>query len=502
MTDFYHNPLYLERAPFYRLYRDLYEGIHATLVDPEYLWVHDLEAKNHQASKDLRRRREQRTRYRNLIEPIVSRYISIFFKKEPQPDDKVKKLFGDGINDVTGTGKSLVTFLKEDVTGAALVSGRPIILTDTYDESFPNLKAQRDAKARPYFEIIPALDLKDWELGKDGKFKWLRYEYSMIESRSGADKAPQEGVYSKVFTQGKGVFTVEVYRGKKKDSAGAAQSAADLQQKTALRSQQDFCSDYEWELKNSKTLPGEIPVRTIEGSESWIKDTAQQALKLYNLESSRDSILYFQAYQRIFFIGVTQEEQKKALSEYTVGFLPDGASVDTIEPVSTASLDENIARTTESIYQIAFNQNRQVAADSKAVEGASTQSENKEQLITLIVSEIEALENLTNQAVRDYAAALGQQNFDGKVTFNRDINIDDVSEQISLFMQLRGDISKYPLWYKESLKKFPQYQKLGDVTADVVKEIDTTAKKIRAEAQQQEKDALDAAINGKPKAAA
>src|SRR4051812_40605657 len=115
MTDLYNHPQYLERAPFYRNYRDLYEGIHAVLRRPEYLWPHELETDKTDAAVRLRQIREMRTRYDNEVEPVVSRYSSIFFKEDPVIGKKTLELFGDDEKNVTGTGKSFITFLKEDV---------------------------------------------------------------------------------------------------------------------------------------------------------------------------------------------------------------------------------------------------------------------------------------------------------------------------------------------------------------------------------------------------
>lgn len=496
MTDFYEHPYYRERSPFFRLYRDLYEGVHATLISPTYLFLHELEDGDTEAAKKLRRIRAQRTRYTNMMEPLVSRYVSLFFKEEPELDDATKSLFGDGITDVTGTGKSFSNFIKEDIAINSILYGRPIVLTDTYGDEFKSLAEQQAAGARPFFEIIHPLDLKDWELDKYGGFKFARWEYTIIDPRTGANEPPKRGVYSRVLEKVPGGYTSARYKAKeKRQTDNQGMGSADTQQRLG-QEQREFCSDYEWEIVGSpKVFQGEsLPLRSIECQESWVKDTAQQILKLYNLESTRDSCHYYQAHRHTFIIGDVQKEAKKALAEYTINFLPANSNVIAIEPVNTASIDENINRTKATIYQIAFNQNRTVSADSKQVESADTQNEGKEQLVTLIKAEIEALENLTNKIIEDYAVAAGKT--PGKVTFCKDITVDDVREQINTYMQLRGDIARYPTWQKQSLIKIAQGMNLPEEET-IIQEIQAAEPEPTPEERAaREGDALGAVFGG------
>ena len=77
-VQLYTHPEYKRAVNDYVLWRDLYEGDHATLVK-KYLWYHGLEKKADDTASELRRAREERTRYLNFIEIMVSLWISIFF---------------------------------------------------------------------------------------------------------------------------------------------------------------------------------------------------------------------------------------------------------------------------------------------------------------------------------------------------------------------------------------------------------------------------------------
>lgn len=446
---FYEHPEYVEKAEEWVTIRDLYEGKHKVLRSPRYLWPHELETIESPDSARLRGIREMRSRYLNLIEPIISRYVSLFFREEPVISPEVAEMFGDEINDVTGTGKSLISFLKDEVTEALLLYGRPIILTDAPSVAARTLAEQRALGLRPIFRVLPALDVKDWEADSKG-FKFLRYEYQETAPRESATEEPELITYSKVFTFREGVYRVETF---KKDGAKEGVS-----QWTAVG------APFE-----STGFPN-LPVRSLEDCESWLKDVAGQSLKLYNLESSRDSIQYFQAHQRVFFIGVTRDEQKKALAEYTAGFLPEGGDVRTLEPVNTSSIDLNIDRTISNIFRIAFNQNR-VSADSAQVQSADGMKEAKESVAALIQAEVESLENLINNAIKDYAFFKGYKDFTGKISLSRDIESQDVEKEILILNALRDDIRQVPTWYKETLKKLAGYQDLDNFD-QIIQEIE------------------------------
>lgn len=459
---------YSEMAPFWTTYRDLYDGNHATLTNSKYLWYHELEKGDKETATLLRGIRAQRTRYLNRIEPIISRYTSLFFQNDPMPDQPTLDMFGDSISDVTGTGKSLISFLKEDVLRSHLLYGRPVVRTDNYAVEVRSLAEQRALKISPTFEVINPLDLKDWQIDtspqRRGKFLWVRCEYWEMEARASATDKPEQRLYSKVFTwQGAG-YTVDTYVAKSnKDIPNISSAQSDQVQKSSVVND-NRGQGSRWELEETSGLINapDLPIRSIENGESWVKDIAPQALKLFNLESTRDSIHYSQGHQRIWISGVTNKEQMVALSEYTIGFLPDGSQVQSLEPINTASIDANISETTNNILRIAFNQQATTTIDSKAVQSGATQQEGKEPLVALIKAEIESLENLANSMIKDYAFFKeGITDFQGKIKFSRDIKIDDIQAQLNIFNALRSDINSCKTWRSESLKKFARQQGLA-----------------------------------------
>ena len=476
MTELYEHPLYKGLAVKWQVYHDLYEGDHNVLTGQAYLWPHELETGLTEDALRIRRIREVRSQYLNLVEPVISRYVSLFFRDEPTYDESVKTLFGDAFYDVNGEGQSLTTFIKEEVLEALLLYGRPIVLTDSFSNEFTTLAEQQAAKARPYWELLDALSVRDWQRNELGGYKFVRHEYDLVPPRASALIEPSLAQYSKIYNLETGGYTVTTYS--QEDSKGQANKAR-------------------WNQVSQETVAGwdELPIVGLE-EESWIKDVAPLALKVFNLDSVLDNIHLFQAHQRIFLIGNLNDAQKKAVAEFTVGFLPEGSLVHTVEPVVTTSLEARRERAVMDLFKVAFNQNRSVAADSKQVEGADSQQEGKEQVIALVKSQTESLENLMNKAIQHWAQFSGVKNFDGKVHINAVETIEDLNQQIAIANAFRDDIANYPTWKKATLKKMAEAQNLAEID-DILKEIDATlvqGKDPNAEGAM--RDRLKAAANG------
>lgn len=474
-VKFYEHPYYEEKKLLWETVRDLYQGNPKVLKNVKYLWPHELEyssptievpqarAANIADADRIRGIREMRTVYSNELEPVVSRYMSIFFREEPEVDKATEDLFGDDIHDVTGNGRSLMTFIKEDVFSARVLYGRPMILTDAPPDELKNQAQQK--LMRPVFELLHPLSVKDWEMERmnalhKGEFKWLAHDYELIAPRSGATDSPNCIGYVREMkfvpnpSGDLGTYIINIYK-------------EDFDDRTKKAS---------WVLDQTYTLPGypNLPVRSIEDEESWLKDAAPLALKLYNLESGLDNVHYYQGYQRIFVAGNMTQENKIAMGEYTISFIPEGSVVHTVTPGDTSAIENNIRETRMAIRLAAFNQTRMTAVNSAQVESDATQREQKETISTFIKSEIETFESLVNKAVKDYAFfKTGKTDFQGKITFCRDVDVDNVLEEIQSYQMLRDDINKFPTWKKEVLLKFLDSMDLPNKEA-IEKEIEAT----------------------------
>lgn len=468
--DLYTHPEYGALAGDWQTYKDLYEGHHGVLTAAKYLWYHELEG-GVQAdgvgspilqtsdSIKLRSRREQRTQYYNVIKPIVSRFLSIFFCTPPTFKD-VEPIFGEQIKDVTGTGQSLAAFLKDDVLFNLIVYGRAFVVTNAPDKAVQNQTEEKKTRI-PYFESLNPLDVKDWQVEIDGpnkgKLRFVRWEYTIIPPREKSTDAPEIKKRSKEMRLVGNTFVTITYE----LCEGEGLSGAKQNERQMV-----------WREIKRVELPGwnYLPVQAVFSGESWLKELAGEAVKLHNLISSRDNILYYQGYKWVFITGVNNEEQKKAIAEYTISFLPDGATVVEAEPANTTSIEQAIEKTILNIFRMAYGVTRMLPVSSDAAESAQSKQEDRKALESLILSEIETIENLANAIARDYAEFKGRE-LSGEIKFSRDLTSFDVEQEITIYQALRDEIMKVPTWRKEVLKKFAETQNLNKLS-EIMVEID------------------------------
>lgn len=453
--DLFYHPEYERNKNSWVTWKALYEGEHQELVSARYLWRHILEKSAH--GHTIRAVREERTRYTNFLEPVISAYTSLFFAKDPDIGE-IETLFGDDIEDVDGAGKHFVTWIKEDVLQNYLIYGKPLILTDSLGVAAETKREEKALGKRPFFEVLHPLSVCDWAI-ENGRFLFLRHEYSIIEPRGGARDEIKITRYSKEHRLSGGRVLVFLYR--------------DISENGSYREK-----DKNWELVQTEELDPritELPISTIFNAESWIKDVAEEALRFHNIQSSYDNVLNNQAYQRSFVIGPELDPKDwKEIGEYVMGKLPDGSSVQTIEPADTTSLRERMLEVRASIFQIAFNQTRLLPSDSRAVESDLTIRERNAPLVRLILSSIKELETCINNAIRHYALFKGQPDFSGRIKLSREITEEDVTKMIEIFAATRDLIEGHPTWLKAVKKKIAGAQNLSNIE-DVEKEIDAEA---------------------------
>jgi dihydropteroate synthase len=119
------HPEFKKNKNFYQAAKDLYQGDQDTLKQSKYLLLHELE-KYKQGTK-IRNVREERSAYTNFIEPIVSMWVSLFFKKKPTLDEATSDMLGNLINDIDGEGTNLFAFIQKKLLPSSLIYGFPIL---------------------------------------------------------------------------------------------------------------------------------------------------------------------------------------------------------------------------------------------------------------------------------------------------------------------------------------------------------------------------------------
>ncbi len=444
--EFSEHPEYIANRYEWQKYRDLYDGNHTTLSQECYLWPHELESSKEiykttqgygatlTIGEFLRGIRVKRSRYYNLVEPVISTFISLIFKSEVKVDDKTKQMLGDDIYDIDGTGKTLEDFIKGPVATSYFRDGQPFIYVDANSASFKNKLEQIQANYRPYMELLDILAVKDWQLFEDdeyiGKYELIRWEYCAIDPRTSLIEKPSMSTYTKVLSVKDGKYTIEVF---KKVEGG------------------------KWEPYGEVIQPDgwdELPLATIWGNESWIKDVSEQQLLLHNQLSWIANVHGSQAYQRVLIAGELNQTHKISVSEYSWGILPPGSTVTVIDPASTDDLRTAADGTVSKLFRVAFNRVRGMSSDSKEAPSDQTLREMNAELIALLVSSIGEMENMMNQALAYYAQfKTGETEFDGKITLPNDITIEDINQELQVFAAYRDEIKQITAWRKAHLKK-------------------------------------------------
>lgn len=460
--ELFDHPEYKKLAPKWQKWLDLYEGDHDVLRKPDYLWLHELEADSKgtgigEEGAKLRALREVLSRYLNLIETIISRYKSFLFRGEMTVPEAVKALLGEdeGMKDIDGKGTSFETFVTDMVGHYFVLMGEGIIVVDT-----PGVVARTRAEAkaaglRPYMEAINPLIGRDWSYSdkpdKVGKLSFFRVEYLEEKSRQRATEAPNmQKVSKEYYIDDSGEYAQQRYKA-------------------------DDGKSNEWEKEGGPIeFPSDrIPV-SIQKTESFIKDAAEMQLLVFNLMSAESSGLNAQAFQRIFAIGVP-EEQKIRFSEWLITFLPDGADVKTIEPPSTATIESAILRCIDWTFKVAFNQISGLAAGSKESPGAETRREIKDDLVALVTTTLTGIEDLINDAIGNYARLKGETPPTERVELDKNVTSDDIENELKIWQAHADDFKKSATLYRAVVKKHAKELNVGNEDA-IAKELDEAIK--------------------------
>lgn len=458
--EFFNHPEYDARREELQTAVDLYDGDHRIVSRPQYLWMHELEYSTAVATatetvgQRLRRIRTERSRYFNLMEPIVGNWTSFAFGNAAQLDAETEDLLGDEREDVDGYGTSLDDFIKDDIGVAYFRDGTAILAADAPATLGNSRAEQRDIGFRPYLEVLPALSVKDWQLADQrgrGRYTLLRQEYDLIAPREDLTSEPKKLTYCKRYRLTDGVCLVAIY----------------------------LLDDGQWKPEGEVPLSDftEIPISATFRNPSWVKEIAQQQLVLHNELSCYFNLLNSQCFQRTYVSGQMGERHQIAVSEYSVVVLPENTTVQTVEPADTTAHKDAVLGAIDRMYRIAFNRTRGLASDSKEAPSENTLREMNVELIKLLQQAVGNVESLLNQGLRHYALfKLGAEKgakFTGKATLSRDIVAEDVEKQAQLFLTYRDEMRKILSWRKAHLKKVVHDMKYStEETEEILSDID------------------------------
>lgn len=460
MTTLYYHPDYLKKQADWIKARDLYEGRHDVLTRSEYLWYHQIEKNTtDKTAQEIRRSREERTRYLNFSEILISLLTSLFFKQSPRPDEKLGKLLEatNSENNIDGFGTNLNTFIKDKVLGSLLNYGKIIILVDSFPVQATSLADQEDKKIRPYMELIEPLKAMDWsrealDSARIGQWNFFRYEFEGVLPRTRANTEPQIRRFShELYIEGGNYLITQYYVDLDKNF----RVVPDHWDAKTLSA--------EWQGGESKVTGfNHIPISVYE-SESWLKDANEESLRFFNIRSNRDNIIYQQGYQDKYIVGVdaTDKARVQAISEYVTKFLPENGNAFAIEPVDPIAYEKAEREAISNIFKVGLNRLRDLPIDSRESQSSESVDKQNEFTFALIQSELSEIENVVNNAFRDFAEFYGISDFDGKIQIDREISEEDFEQFRNTWFSFRDLFVKYPEIEPEIAKKAIKKLRLG-----------------------------------------
>jgi hypothetical protein len=435
----YKNPEYDKKIKFYEMAEEMYEGDQECLKSSKYLWLHELERKPEGAG--LRLLRETRSSYTNFVEPFISIWSSLFFKKDPVIGEETRTLLEeqDLINNIDGEGTSFFSFVQNKILLNALLYGTPIVRGNALGNKPANLKEQQESKDfRPYLEIIEPEQFIDWAVEKSDparlnklNFCRLQFEEQAIRS-SASDPIESKHVSIEYRVVKEAAKNKVVFIRYEKESGKEEEKES-------------------WKVVSEMPMNGwtEIPFAVQLNGISWVKDLLPHVLKYYNLESVLDNICLFQAHQRIFFAGDLEGMEMVVAAEYSYAPLPKDTQVITVDPPNAVMLENRLTSVLNNIFRIALNQTRAMSTDSKAVQAADSAKQEKETMYDLIKSEAESIESLVNQSLSMIAEFKGMVGFKPDFKFNLESLETDIEAMIQLVMLYRDDLQKLPTARKQ-----------------------------------------------------
>lgn len=489
----YWNPEYYWNRKNWIVWSDLYEGDHDKLVSTEYLWPHAIELKaNDNDSRQLRRSREIRTRYLNLIEILISIWTSYFFRKSPD-FGAVKDLLGNRIDNIDGQNTRFASLMKDQSLRDYLLYGKTVLLVTKSPSQAPNLEAERVNGYKPLLKALSPLDVTDWAIEIDrperaGRFNLLRHEFNLVEPRKNSTEKPEINRYCHVYKYLDPGVEVEIYK-IKLDLDGSMPKDSEVDIKHLSQN---------WQAVQSATLDlEEIPAVQLIG-ESWMRDAAQEVLRCHNLRSNRDNVQYMQGYASDYVTGVDpgNSELRAAVGEYAKMLYPEGAIPGRLQPVTMADYDKAVQDSIDLTFKVGLNLFRSIPSDSREGQSADSMSEEKDNPLALVESTIADLENLFNGGLEHFAAFMGEEPPSGRIELFKEVSAQSFNRFVQVVNGFRDYLKRSDTAQKEISKKAVNYLDLDDKVLKMIdKEIDQSSNPDEGQ-QTNPREFLTKAING------
>jgi hypothetical protein len=438
------HPNYKTLIKQWQIYKDLFTG-DKTRLQAHYLVPHEFEDTTQ--GNTLKATRWKRTEYKNICKPFINRFASMIFAGT-QDLARAIELLKEEYNNVDGKNNDFESFLRKEVARDYLLYGRVICFVNSFGVK----------RARPFVRVIDPLSVKDWKFSNEpdnyGDLVMIRFEYTQFESES-LETESKEVTYSDIWMLQDNKVIQKIFVKK----------------------------NNKWERKDEFTIDKleQIPFVLFD-TETRMQDGAPILISRYNLESSLDNQVLYQALQKIMIVGRVDEGTSAVWSEGAMTVINGEATVTVVEPSDPIALERRVNSKGNDFFQVMFNQTRNLPTDAKGIESAETIRAQKDEFLKEVESCAKDLTLIANHVLYIMAKFKGLEldiQNDGIVIGN-DLNTETIDQHVMLAKAFMSEMGEK--WKKATNKKIARMQDLPEID-EVIDEIENQPAKTTIEAQ-------------------
>ena len=395
MTKFFDHPEYTSSIEDFQLLYDLDKANQTVLRSKKYLIPYYLEEASTEGKEafDQRAKRTYFTPYFSCLKELTLSYL---FKVEPDLTEFVgeNKLFTEQeASNIDGKKTSLLDFIKRIASDSILYPKSYVYVNAPDVKGVISQTQQEKLGLRPYGGIWCPLEIQDWgeseEFSKFGELVFIHRQYQRLAKRSGPSDQPKLELIREELLLKENKLIASTYR--KKQSTG-------IKMNYGVDNVYRIEGGDEWEVVSRTTINwlDKIPV-IVSNGESWLMKCAHECLRLHNLISSYENILYYQGYKRTVIAGKPLDKTEKVPgSENTVFWIEKDGKVFDIGSENPEGIKARVEEVRNTIFRLGLNQLRQLDASSKSVQASDTIREEKQDSYTKVKSKVNEIEDTVN----------------------------------------------------------------------------------------------------------
>lgn len=410
----YEHPDFRRDAPKFRKYLDIYNS------EDVYKYIH----KHIRESDPMYQQRIKRGYFYNYSASVIDLLVAYLFHSPITRDLKgldegeITEIYADA--DMKGTTFHIFIQVAEVF---AQIFGDVGILVDAPkapEGGYKNEQERKDSGHRPYLTLVSALQIKDWECDKNGKFEWVKIEINRPQDRTWMKTVDEDTRYFLIWTK-KEWF---VY---------------------------SLLEDKVTQVESSTHDLGEVPLVILKNEkrtdDSWrglstIRDIADINIAILNWSSLADE----EVFERCLNILAMEKEESDSPIELShhniIEYSPGAHPPEYLTPGTTPLelIGKQVDRAKDEIYRLAkLGGSTGLKGVREATSGIAYAYEFNETNQSL-AKKAENLEQAENEIHRFIALWLDQK-WEGQISYPHEFGVEDFMQEFQLLSEGRATLS-------------------------------------------------------------